>query len=404
MPLLSHSADPRLRSFIVNWLNPLGADPKLIAAELDRLDSPATSHAPPVTGNMDTILFHPETSQRRALILTLGTYGMEGMFPGEREPLAGKLYVLYRDDPDSGIHGGAEWTLRQWKQHEKLKEMDAELRKVEDWGQRRWYVNGQGQTFAVIEGPVEFDMGSRPGEPRSGDEILHRVQIPRRFAIATKEVTVEQYHRFVKEIPEDDHAENNRYNPDREGPINYVSWYHAAAYCNWLSRKENLPECYEPNEHGKYAAGMRIKADALKLPGYRLPTEAEWEYACRSGAATSRYYGSSIDLLGRYAQYNNGHDLRVLPCGSLQPNDLGLSDMLGNAREWCQDRYSTYSTGLITLLAINIIEYVTDLLPRILRSGSFNYLPAVVRSANRNYFAPAYRNNLNGFRPSRTYH
>ena len=94
-----------------------------------------------------------------------------------------------------------------------------------------------------------------------------------------------------------------RYSPDPKGPMNNVSWYDAAAYCNWLSRKENLPECYEPNERGKYAAGMRIKSDALKLTGYRLPTEAEWEYACRSGAATSRYYGSSIDLLERYAQY-----------------------------------------------------------------------------------------------------
>ena len=114
---------------------------------------------------MDAILFHPETSMRRALILALGTYGTEGLSPGEREPLIGKLLDLYRNDPDSGIHGAAEWTLRQWKQQEKLKELDAELMKLKDRGDRRWFVNSQGQTFAVIEGPVEFRMGSPPTEP-----------------------------------------------------------------------------------------------------------------------------------------------------------------------------------------------------------------------------------------------
>ena len=199
-PLLRHSADPRLRSFIVNWLNPLGADPKLIAAELDRIDPNAKPTPAQGQQFMDAILFHPETSQRRALILALGTYGTEGLSPGEREPLIGKLLDLYRNDPDSGIHGAAEWTLRQWKQQEKLKELDAELMKLKDWGERRWYVNGQGQTFAVIEGPVEFRMGSPPTEPEriAGNETPRRIVIPRRFAIADQEVTVEQFQRFVK--------------------------------------------------------------------------------------------------------------------------------------------------------------------------------------------------------------
>jgi formylglycine-generating enzyme required for sulfatase activity len=268
-------------------------------------------------------------------------------------------------------------------------------------------VNSQGQTFAVIEGQVEFDMGSPPTEPdRFSNETKHRVQIPRRFAIAAKEVTVGQYQSFLKETPEDDHAKNDQYSPDPNGPMNNVSWYDAAAYCNWLSRKENLPECYEPNERGKYAAGMRIKSDALKLASYRLPTEAEWEYACRSGAATSRYYGSSIDLLERYARYYKGQDLRALPCGSLLPNDLGLADMLGNTWEWCQDPYMTHGTGRGQSVDHHIhnLELLTERTPRILRGGSFFYPPVLVRSAVRGRVAPADRSLLNGgFRPSRTY-
>ena len=301
LPLLRHSADPRLRSFIVNWLNPLAADPRVIAAELDRI--PATAKPTPAQGQqfMDAVLFHLETSQRRALILALGTYGTEGLSPDERQPLTSKLLDLYRNDPDAGIHGAAEWTLRQWKQQERLQAIDSELSKLKDRGDRRWFVNSQGQTFAVIEGPVEFRMGSPPTEPDriADNEIPHRRIIPRHFAIAAKEVTVEEYQEFVKENPGVDHAISNRYSPDQKGPMNGVSWYHAAAYCNWLSRKEGKPECYEPNSEGQYAEGMTIRADALQRVGYRLPTEAEWEYACRAGAGTSRYYGSSVDLLGR---------------------------------------------------------------------------------------------------------
>ena len=127
-PLLRHSADPRLRSFIVNWLNPLGADPKAIVAELDRLDLPrpaergeggagrvrVSAHPPPRTWMPSSSTPRPQS--RRALILALGTYGAETFSPGEREPLIAKLLDLYRNDPDAGIHGAAEWALRQWKQ------------------------------------------------------------------------------------------------------------------------------------------------------------------------------------------------------------------------------------------------------------------------------------------------
>ena len=407
IPLLRHSADPRLRSFIINWLYPLGADPIVMAAELDRLDSPATRHQLIAADRkMDAVLFHPETSIRRALILALGTFGMDGVSPGEHEPLIGKLLDIYRDDPDSGIHGAAAWTLRQWKQQDKLQAADDELMNSRDPDDRRWYANSEGQTFAVVQGPVEFDMGSPPTEPnRRATDFPHRVQIPRRFALAAKEVTVEQYHQFVKETDEDDHAKNDSYSPDPKSPMNNVSWYDAAAYCNWLSRKEGLPVCYEPNESGKYAAGMRIKADALNLTGYRLPTEAEWEYACRSGAATRRYYGSSVDLLERYARYTGGHELVTLPCGSLLPNDLGCSDMLGNVSEWCQDRFYTDITDSNTDSAIqmNESEVLIEEHLRIERGGSFVDHRNEIRSACRSASRPGDHHPGAGFRLSRTY-
>jgi len=151
---------------------------------------------------MDAILFHPETSERRALILALGTYGPDGLSPGEREPLAVKLLAVYRDDPDAGVHGAAAWTLRQWGLKDKLVPLDAELGKLKDPGGRRWYVNGQGQTFAVINGPVEFRMGAPADEPeRDGgdnDQAPRRMTIPRRYAIAATEVTISQFQTFLK--------------------------------------------------------------------------------------------------------------------------------------------------------------------------------------------------------------
>jgi formylglycine-generating enzyme required for sulfatase activity len=412
--LLRHSADPRLRSFVVNWLNPLGADPKLIAADLDQINPNAKPI--PVQGQqfMDAVLFNPETSQRRALIMALGTYGTDGLSLGEREPLVGKLLDLYRNDPDAGIHGAAEWTLRKWGQQEKLKQLDAELMKVRDFGERRWFVNGQGQTFSVIEGPVEFHMGSPPTETeRYRSEVLRHVVIPRRFAIASKEVTVEHFQWFLKQTNIDRYrltpSDLSRYSPDPEGPWVHPDWYTAVHYCNWLSEQEGLPKdqwCYVPNEARAYAEGMTIPANFLERRGYRLPTEAEWEYACRAGTVTSRYYGHSITLLAAYARYQANSREHAWSCGSLLPNDLGLFDMLGNDTEWCQDVLSMMppSKRGVWYDVLRISSPVVEKNPRVLRSGSFLRRSVLVRSAFRDRYAPAYFDFEFGFRPAKTYH
>lgn len=405
-PLLRHSPDPGVRSTIVTSLSPLGVSPSEVAAKLAAMPPDDPSPAPKGgQAVMDGVLFDPQTSFRRALILALGEYEAEAFSAVERAPLVARLLETYRKHPDAGIHGAAEWTLRRWKEAVALKDLDARLPNLGNRGNLRWYVNSERQTLAVIDGPVEFTMGAPESEAgRFPGDVSHRQRISRRFALATKEVSVEQFQRFLKKDPRIDRTKLAQYSPDPSGPIIDVNWYEAAAYCNWLSRQENLKECYEPNAEGHYAEGMKIVAGSLDLPGYRLPTEAEWEYACRAGTVTSRYHGRSVELLGKYAWYIHNSNERAWPCGELRPNDLGLFDMLGNVYEWCQGQEFPYPTQGIaedqpTQKEPEIIE---ERLPRVLRGGAFTYRAANVRSANRNRDQPSYPGTYYGFRPART--
>jgi formylglycine-generating enzyme required for sulfatase activity len=366
---------------------------------------------------MDAILFDTDTSIRRALILALGTFNPGDLSPSERGPLTARLLDLYQNDPDAGIHGAAEWTLRKWGQAEKQKAIDSSLPGLKDRGERRWFVNGEGQTFALIEGPVEFRMGSPPTETerQQRNEPPRRVAIPRRFAVATKEVSVAQFQRFLKQagITMDRYQVTpsflQNFSPDPEGPWIGPSWYTAVHYCNWLSEQEGLaPDqwCYLPAPGGGYVEGMSIPDNVLERTGYRLPTDAEWEYACRSGTLTARYYGMMSELLTEYAVFQDNSQDHAWPCGSRQPNDLGLFDMLGNAFEWTNDvdNQPRHTRHAIFSDSINILTHINEKNRRSLRGGTFNYVPAGIRSALWGDSTPASRATAYGFRPTRTYY
>jgi formylglycine-generating enzyme required for sulfatase activity len=398
-PQLRHQPDPQGRSYLMERLSPLQADPRRL---IERLD------------------LEPDVSVRRALLLVLGDFTEAQLPSAERQALVPRLLTLYRDDPDRGIHGAAEWLLRQWRQAGKLQDIDFTLKTGKVEGGRQWYLNKEGQTFVVIPESAEpFLMGSprseeeREGGPKGMAERQHWRHIGRTFALATKEVTVAEFRRFTHDrgstIPY-----SETYSPTDAHPMNHVAWYEAAEYCNWLSKKEGLPEdewCYEPHPQRGYAAGMTMKPDYLKRRGYRLPTEAEWEYACRAGATTSRCFGETDDvvLMGRYAWYTkNSQDRAMLPVGQTRPNDWGLFDLLGNALGWCQDRVADYPDPYRGNSIRDIEEYKTIIDSdfrsdgRLLRGGAFAYPARRVRSAYRSWFGPAARDGFVGFRPART--
>ncbi len=120
-------------------------------------------------------------------------------------------------------------------------------------------------------------------------------------------------------------------------PVVGVSWYDCAAYCNWLSRREGLEECYEPNSDGMYGPGMTVKPNLYKLTGYRLPTGSEWETAGRAGTRTPLNFGDCIFALQNYAWDMTGAGGGCRPVAQLRPNSYGLYDIHGNACEWTLD-------------------------------------------------------------------
>ena len=154
-----------------------------------------------------------------------------------------------------------------------------------------------------------------------------------------------------------------------------------------------------------YSFAQSLPADYLERTGYRLPTEAEWECACRAGAGTSRYYGSAEELLDCYAWYARNANDRAWPVGQLKPNDLGLFDMHGNVWEWCQDALTlpqpktraAVGTDQLTVPAI-----ASDHCP--CRGGSFVHQASAVRCAARLPLPPTSRLPDVGLRVARTHH
>jgi serine/threonine protein kinase/formylglycine-generating enzyme required for sulfatase activity len=257
---------------------------------------------------------------RRELLLALGDLAPQIHDTARKQALVSRLLDLYRDEPDPGIHGAARRLLVALDQARSVDQIDRSLPDENNRGSRRWFMD-QGHTMVVLD-------------PRNSDpQVSANRPIDRVFAIADREVTLEQFRRFRP-----DHSQPPHVSASPKCPAMVLTWYDAAAYCRWLDDQDHVPEeecCYPPIPEIK--KGMRVRPGYLQRTGHRLPTFAEWEFACRAGTRTARPCGNRNELVGEYAWYWDNSARQSHPVGLLKPNAFGLFDMLGNALDWCHE-------------------------------------------------------------------
>ena len=225
---LRNAPDPNVATALTHGLVRAGVSPGLILARLQA---------------------EPRADVRRSLLLALGDEAESAEFGPFRERSTALALALFRDDPDPGVHSAAEWLARTLGAGREVEASRKSLASPVTTGPRGWYVNGQGQTFAVIRGPVEFTMGAPASDGDQftlGEANQHRRRIPRTFAMATKEVTNAEFRRFLDENPDVAHRDELAHSLEPDAPVFNVSWRDSARYCRWLTAREGLAEDQQP--------------------------------------------------------------------------------------------------------------------------------------------------------------
>jgi formylglycine-generating enzyme required for sulfatase activity len=307
------------------------------------------------------------------------------------EPLLREWYF----QPDALTHSAAGWALKQWELE--LPRIASTQQPAEGFD---WYLNSAGLTMIRIRaGQFERQVASQ----ESGKK--QTVRITRDFLLTGGEITLEQFRRFINDPkyqgdrPVDWPGEQQFPESSSAHPLQQVSWYDAVMFCNWLSWKQGLAPCYKLT--ARSAAGnateQAYEVEIIEgASGFRLPTEAEWEYACRAGTTTLFSCGDDAATLDRYCVTAANSNEQTKEVGSRMCNAWGLHDMHGNVWEWCWDWFAEYGEG-----DVEDPQGPSRASYRVYRGGSWLSTPLHCRSAFRFNGAPSDRSFNLGFRVAR---
>ncbi|GHT18384.1 hypothetical protein FACS1894189_6230 [Planctomycetales bacterium] len=257
-------------------------------------------------------------------------------------------------------------------------------------------VSAKGMKLRRIPGG-RFYMGSHDSDEylRNNEHPQHRVIIPKNLFISVYPVTQGHFQELME------------YNPSVSTenelcPTDSVTWFSAVEFCNKMSEQESLPPFYELKAVRRRSNGSIEKAEVLALggDGYRLLTEAEWEYACRAGGITPWCFGDQVLDVGEYAWFYDNSSMETHPVGERKPNSWGLFDMHGNVMEWCHDWYGDFYYSQCAEEEENPTG-PTEGSAKVLRGGAWQFGAEATRCAYRNSSSPDTTSSVIGFRVCR---